>query len=108
MRRRTENRLAAVVTICGGLYVAFIRLDMWVGHLTFWDNFKEKVVPIWRDWVWPMLTTEHLAWVCFLGGIASLLWVNLGNRIKAIFGNATKDLGEAGEEFLSPRGGQQH
>ncbi len=81
MRKQTKSRWATIVTVGSGLYRAFARADTVVGHFTFWDNFKEKVLPIWRDHVLAMLTNERLAWILLIGGIASLAWINFGEWI---------------------------
>lgn len=78
MRLQPKDLVVGVITIGSGLYLAFVRLDMLVGHLTFWDNLKEKVLPTWRDTILPLLTADNLALFCFLGGAASLLWIHFG------------------------------
>src|SRR3954452_6963662 len=61
------------------LYWGFVKLDTLVGHLTFWDNVKEKALPLWRDEIAPMLTVNNLATLCFAGGIATLVWMHFGH-----------------------------
>lgn len=79
--RQHSKAWVRLLTWLSGLYLAFRTVDMWVGHLTFWDNTKEKVLPLWQAWLRPLLTTDNLAWVCFLGGAASLFWINFGEWV---------------------------
>ncbi|WP_191061197.1 hypothetical protein [Geminicoccus harenae] len=89
----SKNTIASVVTVIPAIYLAFVGVDMWVGHLTFWDNFKEKVLP--------MLTAENLAWVCFLGGILTLAWINFGGQIRNLLGWPETEPGTTSESMTS-------
>lgn len=85
MLARTKKLAGWGATVGPVIYWGFVKLDMWVGHLTFWDNVKDKVVPVWQDEILPLMTTDHLAWICFAGGICTLIWVHFGHQIASRF-----------------------
>jgi hypothetical protein len=97
-----KNIVAAAVTGMGVLgtdYNLFVKFGIWVGNFTFLDNFRDKIVPIWWEWALPMLTTENLVWVCLLGGAASLVWINFGDRILA-WASVLLGIGPSGKKTL--------
>ena len=45
MRRRIKNIMVGVAAFVFALYGRLVTIDMVVGHFTFLDNFKDKVLP---------------------------------------------------------------
>ena len=81
MQTKTKSWWAAGISVGSALYIYFVRTDMVVGHFTFWDNFTEKILPHLAQ-AWALMTAERLAWLCFVGGLASLAWLNFGDWMK--------------------------
>ena len=83
MRSFFKNVVVGAVTAIPTVYLAAKEFGGALGLLSAPDDFSTYVVPIWQRYVLPMLTTDNLAWVTMLAGLATLAWINFGDRLPA-------------------------
>jgi hypothetical protein len=79
MRRRIKNIWGIVGAISSGLVI----VANWTGRLSFKDDWNTYVVPLWRDRIWPLMTTDNLAWAAMVASLATLVWANFGDWLRA-------------------------
>jgi hypothetical protein len=108
MRRRIKN----IWGIVGAVSSGFVILANWTGRLSLKDDWNTYVVPLWRDQIWPMLTTDNLAWAVMVASLATLVWANFGDWLRAKslaflgMGAASDDQEREGAS-LQPRAGRE-
>src|SRR4051794_39472602 len=80
--RLIKRPVAWIFTSGSGLWLVIKYGADWMGRASFFGDVRDKAFPVVRDWIWPMMTTEHLAWTLFVAGLASLAWTHFGHWIK--------------------------